>query len=1122
MKRIIPSFITFLCISLVSAPNTNAQKLNLKRIFGAETSALPDIKFNADDPIGNLALSTAGLPWEDADVTPIEMPKGVSVTLPPPLPDLDKLSTIQYNSAVSLAFESLRIIYGEMSEKEAKRFSAMWAPLYDAPSQKLIDYLNKLNPLLTQFLVARETYFRTAADVEILYFDAAEAVKQDDSEAFKGIMFESNLLTGSMKSLENAMTEIANRIKKLGNPPNPFEAKAAARRRYKSAFTEKKDSVIYIGECWMGTRESNMSVPGLPPLTEVMFRYLFKAKVNGKDRYYVIELSENGIPDKYERDDEAASLKYMDVKQYECYNSDGRRPDFTSDGKFQSYLPKPPAMAITALTMNYLMLREASEDVDKEYYYNVCHYGNRILRAGFFFKTAVDWSISNKWNEYTFYGNGMVPKDCLKDFAEAVREEMRKDLADRQKSKKERREAAAQARSEAASLPMDPESIRQKAYKDSVEFERKSKQESIETRQELIREIEKQIDRENEYRSRARERYYSAATDAERRSAQAEMDDIDRRIMYMRSNIQNERDNIQTLKTGEYVHTRTDFDQYAHNHLIQSMKEDAARRDATRRYANGIEKQIELLPPEERDAARERAEKLFYDNGALVSGNVEEARKLAKLFNNQILAKELKVQAEAEEAIAYADIKEAGANAVIMACGSVTVGLAAEAFTAAYGSGAAIVTYGPKVIGAVYSGATGYIAGGAEKGICSAVGSIHPATQAMVSFYEGFTDETNAGKTTGEKMWEGAKKMGFDYIVGKGMEIGSNAFAKTAGMLLPKGTAKFNMTEKLSIFRTQKQKLEAQDAIATFAKASGEYKRLLQSGTATKAQIDAARDTRDKLSAILNADYHAKWHMKYKASDELKGSFNEGVQANYDRMIPKMKAELEAKGFQMDDIDFKQFRNASSAGSSSMDLDFGAVSKTTGKEPAFFRDGKAVSAEEFMKEAQKTMNSVYRAQTGMSAKASEMNLTTSAHPEAFNTPELLEKEVDWYHLTVKDVASVGKVINVKMDAIEKNSSMTLTTKLQAKAREATKEVQNMLIPKLKQDLAHAKNAKQASEIAENLTYWQDMQKKLAEMGKGTNDPLKIMEINNQIKEATGGKDATQVVNDLAREFSSRL
>lgn len=1122
MKRIILSLLTVLCISLALTPDTQAQKLNLKRLIGEKSSSVPDIKFNADDPIGNFALSTTGTPWEDADVTPIEMPKGVSVTLPTPLPDLDKLSSIQYNSAVSLAFESLRIIYGDMSEKEAERFSAMWAPLYDAPSQKLINYLNKLNPLLTQFLVARETYFRTAADIEALYFDSAEAVRQDDSEAFKGIMFEARILTGSLKSLENAMTEIANRIKKLGNPPNPFEAKATARRRYKSAFTENKDSVLYLGECWMGTKESKMSAKGLPPLTEVMFRYLFRAKVNGKDRYYVLELSENGIPDKSEMADELATLKYMEVKQYECYNSDGKRPEFTSDGKFQTYFPKPPTMALTALTMSYLMQQQSSENVDKEYYYTVCHYGNRVLRAGFFFKAAIEWSAANKWNDYTFYANGMVPKDCLKDFSEAVREEMRKDYADRQKSKKERREAAALAKSEAAAMPMSEESIRQKAYKDSVEFERKSKQESIETRQELIREIEKQIARENEYRSRARERYYSAKTDAEKRSAQAEIDDIDRRIMYMRSNIQNERDNIQTLQTGEYVHTRTDFDQFAHNYLINSMREDAARRDATRRYANGIEKQIELLPPDQRDAARERADKLFYDNGALVSGDVESARKLAKLFNNQILGEELKVQADAEEAIAYADIKEAGANAVIMACGSVTVGLATEAFTAAYGTGAAMVTYGPKVIGAVYSGATGFIAGGAEKGLCSAVGSIHPATQAMVSFYEGFTDQSNAGKTTGEKMWEGAKKMGFDYIVGKGMEVGASAFAKSASMLLPSGVSKFNMTEKLSIFRTQKQKLDAQDAIRTFAKASGEYDRLLKSGTATKAQIDAARDTRDKLSAVLNADYHAKWHMKYKASDELKGSFNEGVQANYDRMIPKMKAEMEAKGFKMDDIDFKQFRNASSAGSSSMDLDLGPVSKTTGKEPLFFRDGKPVSAGEFMKEAQKTMNSVYRAQTGMSAKASEMNFVTSAHPEAYNTTELLEKQVDWYHLSVRDVASVGKVINVKMDAIEKNTSMTLTTKLQAKAREATKEVQNMLIPKLKQDLAHAKDAKKATEIAENITYWQDMQNKLTEMGKGTNDPLKIMEINNQIKEATGGKDATQVVNDLAREFSSRL
>ena len=79
----------------------------------------------------------------------------------------------------------------------------------------------------------------------------------------------------------------------------------------------------------------------------------------------------------------------------------------------------------------------------------------------------------------------------------------------------------------------------------------------------------------------------------------------------------------------------------------------------------------------------------------------------------------------------------------------------------------------------------------------------------------------------------------------------------------------------------------------------------------------------------------------------------------------------------------------------------------------------------------------------------------------------------------------------------------------------------MLLPKLKQDLNHAVTTKQinkANEISKNLEYWQGMQNNLTEIGKQTNDPLKIMLLNNKIKDATGGKDVTQVVNDLAREF----
>ena len=237
-------------------------------------------------------------------------------------------------------------------------------------------------------------------------------------------------------------------------------------------------------------------------------------------------------------------------------------------------------------------------------------------------------------------------------------------------------------------------------------------------------------------------------------------------------------------------------------------------------------------------------------------------------------------------------------------------------------------------------------------------------------------------------------------------------------------------------------------------------------------------------------------------------------------MIPKMQESLAKQGYKMDDIEFKQFRNSSSSGSSSMDLDLAPVSKTTGKEPVFYKNGEEVSPRTFMNDAQKTMNTVYKQQhEGLSAKASEMNLTTSAHPEAYSSPELLKKDVDYSKLNAEDIASIGKVLESKVNTIEGNIRMTETTKLQAKCRESTKEIDNMLIPKLKQDLDRATNAKDAENIARDIEYWQGMSKKLGSIGKETNNPYEILDLNNQIQRETGGKDAIQVVNDLIREFN---
>ena len=1078
------------------------------------------VAFNADDPFDPVNFVTEGTPWEDVTDA---VPEALPAVAPDPLPDIGKISNIAYNAAVSVAFESLRIVYGEMSDEDAEAFQEMWAPLYDHPTQEIIDYLNKLNPLLSQFLMARESYMRSLACVENLMFDAGEAVDWDDREAYEDVMREMDVYIRDIKALDAAMSDIAARIWALGNPPNPLLARAEARRRYNSAFSPK-DQEVYIGETWMGTRVSHYDAPGLDPLTEPLMRYLFKAKVNGENRYFVVQLEESGIPDK----DDEEGLRNMKVVQYGYADRGDKVPDFKSDGTFQKYYPKPPVMAITMLTMNLMRQFELSDVTDedeengtagrKQAYHDAAgNFGNRVLWAGFFFKAGMEWSIADKWNQYAF-DSGEIPKETLEDFTEAVRQCIRKEMADRKKSRKQRKaEAAAQEEALAAS----PEAIRARQIQDSLAFEEKSRQESIASRKEIIAGIQSLINREREIRSREVDRLNAAKSESERSSIRRTIEDIDYRIIHYQSDLQSEQDNIRSLETGRFVHTRSAFDEYAFTKMIRDSQIEAIRSDRTKRAASIIEKQIKRLPASEQDEAWKRAERILYDEGALAKGDFEKVRALGSAFHNKLTGEALKDQAEAEEAVAWADLKEAGANAVIMACGSVTVGLAGEALAATYGTGTAATIWGTRLVGAVYGGVTGYVAGGPGKSVSSAANYFHPVTSAVASFVEGYSADGNAGKTVPEKIWEGVKQTGKDYLIGKAFEIGSSIFVKTATAICPKLNARFVPTkqEKLDMLRTQRARLEAQDAVNSFKRMNNEYVEMLAKGNTPQATLDAARKNINQMAASLNADYHAKWFFKYKADPTLRAHFDQAVQANYRNMTPKMTESLTAQGYDMKDIDFKQFRNSSSAGSSSMDLDLAPVSRTTGKEPVFLKNGKEVDAATFMKDAQQTMNTVYRAEHHISAKASEMNLTTSAHPEAYKTPALLEKNVDFSKLSADEIASVGKVLDVKVKSIEGNVRYTQTTITQAKCREATKELDNMLIPKLKQELKASKTGKEAAAISEKLTYWTDMRDKLRAIGTSTNDPVAIHKMNHQIQQATGGKDATQVVNDLIREFN---
>jgi hypothetical protein len=113
----------------------------------------------------------------------------------------------------------MRLIYGPLSAEDTKKFEAAWAPLFDFQTQEIVDYLNLLNPLLSQFIICREAYSRNLGAMQLLLFDAAYAIEMDEQHAWEAAMAEAEMYSSIFQPLETCMKQLAVKIEKLGNPP---------------------------------------------------------------------------------------------------------------------------------------------------------------------------------------------------------------------------------------------------------------------------------------------------------------------------------------------------------------------------------------------------------------------------------------------------------------------------------------------------------------------------------------------------------------------------------------------------------------------------------------------------------------------------------------------------------------------------------------------------------------------------------------------------------------------------------------------------------------------------------------------------------------------------------------
>ncbi|MGQ9854169.1 MAG: hypothetical protein ACUVTG_12320 [Candidatus Oleimicrobiaceae bacterium] len=203
---------------------------------------LPVVTFSASDPCAVLkTTSEEGMPWK-------RVPGTSDRTLLPTVHvgkfnDLTKISKSTYNGAVAMAMEGMRILYGPLDEHTTRAFEAAWVPLFDHPSQEVLEYLDRLIPLLAKFLALREAWMQAGTGFMAAMLDVSLSVAAEQKAAWLDAMERADQQVLVMRILENEMEALARAIEALGNPPNPLADKCASARRYRRSLPRPESAL---------------------------------------------------------------------------------------------------------------------------------------------------------------------------------------------------------------------------------------------------------------------------------------------------------------------------------------------------------------------------------------------------------------------------------------------------------------------------------------------------------------------------------------------------------------------------------------------------------------------------------------------------------------------------------------------------------------------------------------------------------------------------------------------------------------------------------------------------------------------------------------------------------------
>ncbi len=588
--------------------------------------------------------------------------------------------------------------------------------------------------------------------------------------------------------------------------------------------------------------------------------------------------------------------------------------------------------------------------------------------------------------------------------------------------------------------------------------------------------IEQLTDDINRYREMMRK----AGTEAERKH-------YEWMIMGKEANLQQQKDLLAELKTGQFRHTETRWDKVNAEISASRFLEDSRkyqekihqaeyREDMIRKIGEMSRKMIDQDDLGVRDWAQRQRK------AALEAGD---DAKLAAIY----AALQKKYQQNLEQGQVDANMEVATMDDYLEAAEYVK-----DKADTAFMIASTIQSGGTMYLYAGYTGLTNGISDGILAGVEHGIKSINMTTMIAGSAYDGYnTVDPRTGKKQGLK---GAVRnttvtlalLGACHVAMKGAvktcSAAQKAYSKYAfesALTAQEREMSINMVKQ---YETRLQKI-------------GE---LTRRGETAAANREAA--LMEKETEKLMANPHAKNYLKYNgtpATREMYIQYENKVKARVEARFKKM---MEEQGWE--DFDLREYRNAASGRSVGMDWDIGLVENhletaiIDGKEvKVLMKNGKPVPVSQFQKEGEKFFRKAYHLETGYSAEGSFANLTTSAHQEAFQDVAIL---TDPCRASKELAGETARTVKFKADHMLGKHSMGFITKV-GKMGEAcrglAKEIRTKLIPNLRQ----SKNSRQF--LLDNMNgvdYFNRLERILREFGENR---INIVEAERSVRRLTG-------------------